>query len=124
VNPKAYGRIFGAVLLLVGVAGFFQNDLLGMDLSKRHSAVHLASGALLLVLGLSSASASLTKNVVLAIGVVYLLLGVCGFFVEQILPGFRIFHTDLVTNVIHLAIGLAGVAAAMMGGAKAAPVAA
>jgi hypothetical protein len=124
VNPKSYGRIAGAVLLLVGVAGFFQNDLLGMDLSKRHSAVHLASGALLLALGLSSASASLTKNVVLTFGVVYAILGACGFFMEQILPGFRIFHTDLLTNVIHLAIGLAGVAAATMGGAKAAPAAA
>ena len=123
MNPKLYGKAAGVVLLLIGVVGLLQHDLLGMDLSKRHSAVHLATGALLAALGFGGASESLTRNAVLIFGAVYAILGVCGFFMAQVLPGFRIFHTDVLTNVIHLAVGLAGVAAAMMGGAKATPAA-
>jgi hypothetical protein len=119
VNPKAYSKAAGVVLLLVGVVGLLQHDLLGMDLSKRHSAVHLVTGALLAFLGFTGASESLTKNVVLLFGVVYTILGVWGFFTPMIVGDFRLFHTDVLTNCIHLAVGLAALAAAMMGGAKA-----
>lgn len=119
MKAKLYSQAVGVVLLLVGAIGLFQHDLLGMDLSKRHSAVHLATGALLAFVGFTSASQGQTKNVVLILGAVYTILGLCGFFMEQVLPGFRIFHTDMLTNVVHLAIGVLGLAAAMMGGAKA-----
>lgn len=123
MNAKAYGKIVGVVLLLVGVVGFLKHDLLGMDLSRRHSAVHLLTGALLAALGFGAFDEKLTNAVVLAFGAVYTVLGVAGFFVDQILPNLRVFHTDLLTNVIHLAVGLLGLAAAMMA-RKGAPAAA
>jgi len=121
VNAKLYSKVAGVVLLLVGVMGFFMNPLMGMDLSKRHSVVHLVSGALLAYLGFTDADASLTKNLVLLFGVVYTILGVWGFFTPMMFPFFRIYFTDALINCIHLVIGLAGLAAAMLGGAKAAP---
>lgn len=124
MNPKMYSKVFGVVLLLIGVIGPFQPHLLDMDLSKRHSAVHLATGALLAFLGFTGASESATRNVVLTFGAIYAILGVWGFFTPMIVGDFRIFHTDVITNCIHLVVGLAGIAAAMMGGAGAAPKAA
>jgi len=120
VNAKLYSKAAGVVLLLIGAIGLVQNPLMGMDLSKRHSAVHLVTGALLAFLGFTGASASLTKNVVLVFGVVYAALGVCGFFMSPLVPGLRIFYPDPMVNVIHLVVGLAGIAAALMGGAGAA----
>ncbi|MFI5279460.1 MAG: hypothetical protein ACHQU1_03110 [Gemmatimonadales bacterium] len=120
MNPKVYSRAVGVVLLLLGAIGLVQNPLMGMDLSKRHSAVHLVTGALLAFVGFTGASESLTKNVVLAFGVVYAALGVCGFFMSPMVPGLRIYYPDPIVNVIHIVVGLAGVAAAMMGGAGAA----
>jgi hypothetical protein len=118
VNPKMYSKAAGVVLLLLGVIGLVQNPLMGMDLSKRHSAVHLVTGALLAFVGFTGASESLTRNVVLVFGVLYAALGVCGFFVSPLVPGLRIFYPDPIVNVVHVLVGLAGVAAAMMGGAK------
>ena len=46
MNAKLYSKAVGVVLLLLGVIGLVQSPLMGMDLSKRHSAVHLATGAL------------------------------------------------------------------------------
>ncbi len=117
MNAKTYSKAVGVVLLLLGVIGLIQNPLMGMDLSKRHSAVHLATGALLAFFGFTGASASATKNVVLLFGVVYTALGVWGFFASPMVPGFRIYYPDPMVNVIHCVVGLAGVAAAMMGGA-------
>lgn len=118
MNSKVYAKVVGIVLLLVGAVGFLQKDLMGMDLSKRHNAVHLLTGGILVALGFGS-NESLTKNVVMIFGAVYAILGVWGFFTPMILENMRIFHTDIVTNCIHLVVGLLGLAAAMMGGAKA-----
>lgn len=115
MSPKLYGKAVGIVLLLIGVVGFIQNPLMGMDLSKRHSVVHLATGALLAALGFGSASSSLTKNVVLLFGLVYTALGVAGFFMSPMVPGLRIYYPDTMVNVIHCVVGLAGLGAALMG---------
>lgn len=115
MNAKLYSKAVGIVLLLVGAVGFLQKDLMGMDLSKRHNAIHLVTGAVFAFLGFTGASSSLTKNLVLVFGIVYAGLGVWGFFTPQILPDLRLFHTDVITNCIHLVVGFAGIAAAMMG---------
>lgn len=124
MNSKLYAKAAGVVLLLIGVIGPLQPHLLGMDLSKRHSAVHVLTGALLAWAGFTGAAESLTKNIVLVFGAIYTILGVWGFFTPMIVGDLRIFHTDVITNCIHLVVGLAGMAAAMMGGAGAAPKAA
>ena len=115
MNAKLYSKAVGVVLLLLGVIGLVQSPLMGMDLSKRHSAVHLATGALLAFVGFTDASASLTKNVVLVFGLVYTALGVWGFFSSPMVPGLRIYYPDPIVNVVHCVVGLAGIAAAMSG---------
>ncbi|MBI1723310.1 MAG: hypothetical protein HYR48_05320 [Gemmatimonadetes bacterium] len=120
MNPKLYGKLVGAVLVVVGVVGFIVPDLLGMDLGVAHSLVHVGSGALLAVLGFGTASQDATKTVVLIFGVVYTLLGIVGFFMDSVVPKFPIYETGALVNVIHLAVGLLGLAAALMGGKPAA----
>jgi hypothetical protein len=119
VNPKLYGKLVGVVLIVVGLVGFAMPDLLGMDLGTAHSVVHLATGALLAYLGFTGVAESATKGVVLLFGVVYTLLGVIGFVMNPVLPFLPIYHSGVLVNVIHLAVGLLGLAAATMG-AKAA----
>lgn len=123
MNPKLYGKVFGIVLLLVACVGYFDRHFLGMDLRLRHTAVHLLTGAILAGLGFGG-SESLTKNVVLIFGVVYTILGVIGFMMTDVLPMLPIYRPDVLTNVIHLAVGLLALAAATMGGKAAQPAAA
>jgi hypothetical protein len=75
---KTICKLLGVVFLLVGVAGFAKMDLLGTHLSLVHNAVHIVSGIIALYLGFAG-SLSGAKTFCLVFGVVYLLLGVCGF---------------------------------------------
>lgn len=120
MNPKLYGKVVGVVLILVGAVGFVMPDLMGMDLNTKHSVVHLVTGALLAFLGFGGADEGLTKTIVLVFGVVYTALGVIGFFMNPVLPMLAIYSSGALVNVIHLAVGLLGLAAAMMGGKQAA----
>ncbi|MCG7418629.1 MULTISPECIES: DUF4383 domain-containing protein [Microbacterium] len=87
---RIVATIFGAVYLLVGLlgfavtggVGFIANEgglLLGIfEVNPLHNIAHLLIGAALLVAGLANARAA--KSVNIAVGAVYLLLGIVGFF--------------------------------------------
>ena len=90
---RILGALFGAVYLLVGLLGFFytqgvpfaqpspgsNNLLIGLfAVNPLHNAVHLVVGAALLLAGVSTAYAAKGTNT--TIGVIYLLLGIVGFF--------------------------------------------
>jgi hypothetical protein len=98
---KNFARIAGIVFLLVGILGFLSENLLGLfHLSAVHNSIHLAFGiwGLLASIG-DSGSRVFAKTV----GVVYLLLGLVGFFV----PGlFGLMHVGLSENILHLMIGI------------------
>ena len=75
---------FGAIYVLVGIAGFFVSDtfaaaeddqLLGFQVNHLHNIVHLLIGVALLAASRRHATA---RSANLAIGAVYLLLGVLG----------------------------------------------
>ena len=76
--------VFGAIYVLVGIAGFFVSDtfaaaeddqLLGFQVNHLHNIVHLLIGVALLA---ASRRYTTARSANLAIGAVYLLLGVLG----------------------------------------------
>lgn len=75
---KTIAMILGAVLLAVGVAGFFISDLLGAHLSLAHNIVHLVTGAISLWFG-TRATLAAARTWCILFGIVYGLLGVAGF---------------------------------------------
>jgi hypothetical protein len=111
---KRYAQFLGVVLLLVGLIGLVLGDkvwlgILNIDIVE--DIVHLATGGLLAYLGFGRADLTTTRNLVLALGVVYLLVGVLGFVVPMmfgLIPdGYTIFD-----NLLHLALGILSLAVA------------
>lgn len=117
---RLFGFVFGAVYLVVGVAGFTVTGgvgfaatqgkaLLLFDLNPLHNLVHLAVGALLLLGALVGPTAA--KGVNILVGVVYLLVGLAGLFVVgNALNFLAINHADnglhIVTGLLALVLGL------------------
>jgi hypothetical protein len=102
--------ILGVVFILVGLLGFAMPGLLGAHLSLVHNIVHLVSGALSLWLGLKGTPSG-AKTFCLIFGLVYLLLGICGFLLGggddkmlTVLPGQLMFGT--MDHIIHVALGV------------------
>jgi len=106
---KTVATIVGVVFILVGIAGFFDQHLLGANLGKAHNVIHLASGAVSLYIGTKGSLASARKFCIL-FGIVYGLLGVVGF-VAGAPPEHHLGITaylNLMTkdHIIHIAIGV------------------
>jgi hypothetical protein len=74
---KTVCKIMGVVFLLVGIAGFANQGLLGAHLNPPHNVVHIVSGVIALYFGFAG-SLSAAKAFSLVFGVVYLGLGICG----------------------------------------------
>lgn len=107
--------VFGAALVLVGLAGFAWPGLLGMHLTPTHNVVHILSGGLALYFGAAGTAAG-ARGFLLAFGLVYALLGVAGF-VAPGLVGTVLGHEGLTAealmpdNVVHLVLGAVGLIA-------------
>ena len=77
---KTICKLLGVVLLLVGILGFTHVlDPLGAHLNPAHNAVHILSAALALYFGFAGSSSG-ARGFCLIFGIVYLLLGVGGWF--------------------------------------------
>ena len=114
---QLYALVVGAVLLLAGVVGFAYSASFGspgevdsvfgiLDVNAWHNVVHIATGALGLLLFRAAA-----REYALGLGVVYVVVAIWGFLIgdgESIL-GFIPVNTE--DNVLHLVLGLAGLAA-------------
>jgi hypothetical protein len=105
---KTVATVVGVVFILVGIAGFFDQHLMGASLGKAHNAIHLVSGALSLYIGTKGSLASARKFCLL-FGVVYALLGVVGFIAgsgpEHHLGITAYLNLMTVDHIIHIAIG-------------------
>jgi|CXWL01.1.fsa_nt_gi hypothetical protein len=80
---KTITLLFGAILALVGLVGFFiPSPLFGIfEVNALHNAIHLATGALLLGVGFFSPQSSrMTLGV---FGIIYAIVAVLGF----VMPG-------------------------------------
>lgn len=74
---KTVCKVLGVVFLLVGVAGFVNQGLLGAHFNPPHNVVHIVSGVIALYFGFAG-SLSGAKGFSLVFGVVYIALGICG----------------------------------------------
>lgn len=106
---RLVATVFGAVYLLVDLAGFLVtgglpfagqqgNALVVVDVNPLHNVVHLGIGLALLLASRSVAGARATTT---TIGAVYLLVGVLGLFL--IGSGASILALNGADNVLHLA---------------------
>jgi hypothetical protein len=114
---KIYAGVVGAVLLLVGICGFLTNSLMGLEFHMAHNIIHLATG----VIGLWAAMASGGSNAgtfAKVFGIVYTLVAVMGFAGISDLGSIKL-GLNTMYNVIHLAVGVLGIAAGFMGGGAA-----
>jgi hypothetical protein len=116
-----YCLIFGVLLLLLGVAGFFVNasfdgvegvaqgdKILAWEVNGGHNVVHIASGAVLL---LAAAKAGIAKVVALLFGAVYLVVAAWGFVGGEDILFIAVNTFD---NWFHLVLGLLGVVAGLL----------
>lgn len=115
---RLYAKVVGVTVLLVGVVGVVIGDpkdgLLGLfNVDIVEDIIHLGTGGLLTYVGFAG-NDGLVKNVVLGLGVVYLAVGLISFAVPELF-GLIPHDYDLADNVLHLALGVLGIGAAMSG---------
>jgi hypothetical protein len=104
------------VLILVGVAGLVLGDrlLLGaLSITIPKHLAHLLTGGLLGYLGFGQTDEGLARTAVIALGVVYLLIGMLGFVLLALL-GLSSYSVE--DNTIHLLIGILSLAVAFTSG--------
>lgn len=117
LNQK-FGGVFGAIYVVVGIAGFFITSGVGFtategrplivfEVNPLHNIIHLAIGALLL--GGAAAGAATSRLINVLVGVLYLLVGVAGFFLLDT-PA-NIIALNIADNFLH--IGTAVIALAL-----------
>ena len=131
---QLYALVIGVTLVAAGILGFFYNADFGtgdgtdrdavlgiLDVNAWHNLVHIASGALgLAVMGSYSAS----RAYALGLGVVYLIVALLGFIAGDGDEIFNLIPVNTEDNVLHLLIGIAGVAAGLATPAQPRPTAA
>ena len=120
---KRYAQIIGVVLILVGIIGLVLGDqvwlgILNIDIFE--DIVHLITGGLLAYVGFGRTDLATARNLVLALGVIYVVVGILGFAIPMVfglIPhGYTVFD-----DLLHLALGVLSLTLALFapGGAPA-----
>jgi hypothetical protein len=120
---QVYALVIGVTLIVAGIAGFFYNAsfstgdgserdaVLGvLDVNGWHNIVHIASGVIGLALVGSYRGA---RAYALGLGVVYLLVTLLGFIAGDGEEIFNLIPVNTEDNLLHLLIGVAGIAAGL-----------
>ena len=124
-NPaRLYALVFGAVLVVAGIIGFFYNstftsnesvhdDVFGiLSVNGWHNVVHIATGAL--GLAAFAAGAYAARTYALGLGVVYIAVAIWGFVLSGSNPSILdIVPVNTADNVLHAALGVLGIAAGL-----------
>ncbi len=112
--------VTGVLLVLIGVVGFFYTSSFGspgdvdsvfgiLDVNGWHNVVHVAMGALgLLAFG---AGGSPARRYAMALGAGNVILGIWGFIAASGGTILGVIPVDTEDDVLHLVVGLAGLAA-------------
>ena len=116
---KTVCKVVGVVLLLVGILGFTHYlDSLGAHLTQNHNLVHIVSGLIALYFGFAG-SAGAARSFCLLFGIVYLLLGVAGWFLgtgpEHMFKIGELLTLGKVDHIIHVLLGVIFLAGGAMG---------
>jgi hypothetical protein len=118
---RLYALVVGGVLVAAGIIGFFYESTFTDDESVRdavfgildvngwHNVVHIATGGLGLLAFVAGAYAA--RAYAFGLGAVYILVAVWGFIVGDGDAILSIIPVNTEDNVLHLLIGLAGLAA-------------
>ena len=119
---QIYALGFGAILTIAGIIGFFYNsdftsnkavhdDVFGiLSVNGWHNVVHILTGVLGLVVASSYSSA---RGYALGFGFVYIIIAIWGFIIGSGDSILSIIPINTEDSVLHLFIGLAGIAAGM-----------
>ena len=115
---QVYALVLGAVLVLVGILGFFvepsfgigddaqRGILIAFDINGWHNVVHLLSGIVGLALASTAAKARLFC---IGYGAVYVLVTILGFVVGDGGLLLDIIPINTADNLLHLAIAVTGI---------------
>ena len=118
---RLYALVFGVVLVVAGIIGFFYESTFTDDKSVRdavfgildvngwHNLVHIATGALGLIA--FGAGAYAARTYAFGLGAVYIVVAVWGFAVGDGDSILSVVPVNTEDNVLHLLIGVAGLAA-------------
>src|ERR687896_855644 len=118
---QAYALVFGVVLVMAGIVGFFyeaefssdeavRDAVFGiLDVNGWHNLVHIATGVLGLV---AAGSYAYARSYALGLGAVYVVVAVWGFVVGDGDSILSIVPVNTEDNVLHVLIGVTGLAAA------------
>jgi hypothetical protein len=128
LDTRMYAKITGIALAAVALLGIVLNsigqpDLLGktfLAFDWTHNILHVVLAAVALYVGFA-APASLTGLYAKVFGIVYAGLGVAGFFWIGISA--TVMHLELGENLVHLLIGVWGIACGFFGTTAGAPAA-
>ena len=114
MSAKTYALLGGVILLVLGVIGLFTpcNTLAGLNSEMLEDVIHIVAGAILAYGGWrgTAAQASMWSKV---FGVIFLVVGLVGFFDRNIFGLFRV-GMGAMDNVVHLIYGVVGVWAGWM----------
>ncbi len=113
--------VFGWVLVIVGILGFIPNPIVGANgiflTDLLHNLVHIISGAIFLWAAYSAPMKA--GSVMTVFGVIYLILGVLGFFsAGDSLLG--LVASNMADTYLHLVLGVVFVLAGIKAGKSAA----
>ena len=118
MTARVYAQIVGVVLLLLGVLGLLLGDglLLGLvNIGIVEDIIHLITGGLLAYVGFGQRDEGVARSVVTALSVIYLLVGLLGFVVPDMLGLLQHGYT-VGDNLVHLALGVLGLVAVFASG--------
>ncbi len=111
MDRRLYAKVVGVIIVLIGVGGLILGeksllDVLNIDIVE--DIIHLVTGGLMVAVGFRGTD-SAVRIVVGGLGVVYLLVGIVGFLVPDLF-GLLPSEYTVVDNVIHLLLGVLGIA--------------
>ncbi|MBA3989488.1 MAG: DUF4383 domain-containing protein [Propionibacteriales bacterium] len=112
MDSRTYAKVMGVVIVLIGVGGLVLGEkrLLGvLNIDIAEDIVHLVTGGLMAVVGFRG-SDSAVRSVVGGLGIVYLLVGVLGFMVPDMFGLLPNEYEIVLDNLIHLTLGVLGIA--------------
>ncbi len=112
---RMYAGVVGVVVILIGVVGLIAGEkpLLGLvNIDILEDIIHLVTGGLLAYVGFGQQDEGLARSVVGGLGAVYLLVGVLGFIIPMLF-GLLPNGYSIVDNIIHLTLGVLGIAVAV-----------
>lgn len=119
---RTFALVVGVVLVLAGIVGLLTGvgqdettTVLGLEVNLAHNLVHLLTGAL--ALAVASGRVMSARTFALGFGAIYLILGILGLMNDRPL-GDLLGHVNEVDDVIHLGVGVAGLAAGIADGRR------